>query len=106
MSDVVCKSDGFRDFIALAVTTFVNISYELRHAHSKLLLSDVPSAISPCGMCRQVINEFCDHEMPVLLVPSDFVTKHPEETKDNPIRVMTVGQLLPEAFGPEHLPKA
>ena len=42
--------------------------------------------------------------MPVLLVPSDFLTKSAEEAKANPIKVMTVGQLLPEAFGPKDLP--
>ena len=47
----------------------------------------------PCGICRQVMREFCDPaEFKVLVVksPSDF-------------KVFTLAQLLPESFGPEAL---
>ena len=48
---------------------------------------------SPCGICRQVMREFCDpKEMAVLLArtPEDY-------------REMTLEELLPASFGPENL---
>ena len=47
----------------------------------------------PCGVCRQVMREFCDpKEMRVLMA------KTPEDYLE-----MTLEQLLPESFGPENL---
>jgi cytidine deaminase len=49
---------------------------------------------TPCGICRQVMREFCDpREMRVLLA------RTPEDYKE-----MTLEELLPESFGPEDLP--
>lgn len=48
---------------------------------------------APCGICRQVMREFCDVDsFRVILGIS------PEEYK-----VFTLGELLPESFGPENL---
>ena len=48
---------------------------------------------TPCGICRQVMREFCDpKEMRVLLA------RTPEDYKE-----MTLDELLPESFGPEDL---
>ncbi|RKJ48103.1 cytidine deaminase [bacterium 1XD42-54] len=47
----------------------------------------------PCGVCRQVMREFCDPEhFEVLLAksPQDY-------------RIVLLKDLLPESFGPEHL---
>ncbi|EIN06315.1 cytidine deaminase [Punctularia strigosozonata HHB-11173 SS5] len=84
---VKAVSEGMRDFVALAVVT------------------DVKSTISPCGMCRQVIREFCAMDMPILLVPADYyerkevsATEAAESVKD-----WTIAQLLPDSFGPEQL---
>ena len=50
---------------------------------------------APCGVCRQVMREFCKpEEMTVLLA------KTPEDYRE-----MTLEQLLPESFGPESLPR-
>lgn len=46
---------------------------------------------SPCGACRQVLREFAPH-LRVLLVD-----------ESNHVREFTLGQLLPESFGPEFL---
>lgn len=46
----------------------------------------------PCGVCRQVLNEFSDGDFTVI------VAKSPEE-----YRVFTLSQLLPDAFGPSDL---
>lgn len=67
--------------------------------------SNVNSAISPCGLCRQVIREFCALDMPVLLVPGDY----PQAGEPKPgyseggVRETTLGELLPDSFGPEQL---
>ncbi|KAH7923395.1 cytidine deaminase [Leucogyrophana mollusca] len=81
---VKAVSEGTKTFIGLAVT------------------SDVPSAISPCGICRQVIREFCALDMPILLVPSDYPQSQTDST-DGGILDTTLGELLPHSFGPEHL---
>ncbi len=44
----------------------------------------------PCGICRQVLAEFCGEDFPILLVKSE------RERQE-----YTLGQLLPAAFGPE-----
>jgi len=79
---VKAKSEGVRSFIGLAVT------------------SDVAASISPCGMCRQFIREFCSNEMPILLVPGNHYD--PEEEKI-PVQTTNLGELLPYSFGPEDL---
>lgn len=75
-----------------------------------MLHRNVPAAISPCGMCRQVIREFCALDMPILLVPGDY-PKPAADDKDagkpgmseGGVRETTLGELLPDSFGPEHL---
>ncbi len=47
---------------------------------------------SPCGVCRQVLREFCPDELPVVFANAEraFVES-------------TLGELLPQSFGPEDL---
>lgn len=47
---------------------------------------------SPCGVCRQVLREFCKDDMPVVFA----------DAKRNYIE-STLGELLPHSFGPEDL---
>ncbi|KAJ7254362.1 cytidine deaminase [Mycena haematopus] len=88
---VKAVSEGITSFIALAVVT------------------DVSSTISPCGMCRQVIREFCALDMPVLLVPGDYPKPPGDESEGKPgitaggVKDTSIGELLPDSFGPEHL---
>ena len=54
---------------------------------------EITEYASPCGMCRQVMREFCDpREMTVILARStdDYILK-------------TLEELLPGSFGPENL---
>ena len=46
----------------------------------------------PCGVCRQVLNEFCDESLPV------YCGNAAHEA-----RLTTLGALLPDAFGPRDL---
>ncbi|KAM6497523.1 Cytidine deaminase-like protein [Amanita muscaria] len=90
---VKAVSEGIRSFIGLAVVT------------------NVASPLSPCGMCRQVLREFCSLTMPVLLVPSDYPQSNlPKDDPSKPgtiteggVRETTVGALLPDSFGPGEL---
>ena len=59
--------------------------------------------ISPCGMCRQFIREFCSDGMPIVLVPGDYYDTEKDDSKKVPLRVTTLGELLPFSFGPEDL---
>ncbi|KAF9240165.1 cytidine deaminase-like protein [Melanogaster broomeanus] len=70
--------------------------------------SDVLSPISPCGICRQVIGEFCAREVPVFLIPADYPKKSEDgsEVEDGGIVSLTVGELLPHPFGLEYLGQA
>ena len=48
---------------------------------------------TPCGMCRQVMREFCD--------PKTFKVIVAKSADD--FKVFTLEELLPESFGPDHL---
>ena len=48
---------------------------------------------APCGVCRQVMAEFCGPEFEILLTDGAALT------------VATLGELLPQAFGPGNLGK-
>ncbi|KAF8316627.1 cytidine deaminase-like protein, partial [Clavulina sp. PMI_390] len=47
---VKAVSNGMTEFKALAV------------------VADIPAPISPCGICRQFIREFCTSDMPILMI--------------------------------------
>ena len=69
-------SEGYREFAALAV------------------IADTESGVAPCGVCRQVMVEFCAGDMPVYLgnLRGDLVHT-------------SVAALLPGAFTPRDLHK-
>ena len=48
----------------------------------------------PCGVCRQVLAEFCDPEMPVICA-----------NRTGEYKLVAVGELLPDAFLPRDLGK-
>jgi len=49
------------------------------------------SVVSPCGVCRQVMREFCDDDFQIYLV------------SHNAVRMMTLGELFPAGFGSDAL---
>ena len=71
-------SEGERDFTAIALCGGLN--------------GIVKDYCAPCGVCRQVMREFCRPEFKIIMVKSE------EEWKE-----YTLEQLLPEGFGPENL---
>ena len=72
-------SEGERDFTAIAVVGGLGDK-----------LSEV---CAPCGVCRQVLAEFCDKDMRVVMGTPDKIT------------VSTLGELLPLSFGKSDLNK-
>ncbi|HDR7912422.1 TPA: cytidine deaminase [Bacillus wiedmannii] len=71
---------------------FKAVSEGERHFSYLVITGETDGPISPCGACRQVIAEFCDPKMPVLL------TNVKGDEKE-----VTVEQLLPGAFSIEDL---
>ncbi|MBQ9083925.1 MAG: cytidine deaminase [Clostridia bacterium] len=64
-------SEGCRQFSALAVVGGAE---------------EPDSCAYPCGVCRQVLSEFCPPEMPVYLLDGGHIVK------------LTLGELLPHSF--------
>ncbi|KAJ6554536.1 cytidine deaminase [Mycena capillaripes] len=76
---VKAVSEGIKSFAALAV------------------VANVPH-ISPCGMCRQVIGEFCAPEMPVLLIPGDYLGSDSPGGEVGKLKETTFGELFPNEY--------
>ncbi len=59
------------------------------------VIADSPSPVPPCGGCRQKLREFAaSGDVPVTMA-----------TIDGAVLTMTVAELLPGAFGAEHMDK-
>jgi len=57
-----------------------------------VIVTPTSAPVSPCGACRQVINEFGNHAE---IFSFD---------KDGDVQYFRLDRLLPEAFGPDRLP--
>ncbi|MCR8641972.1 cytidine deaminase [Paenibacillus sp. N1-5-1-14] len=66
--------------------------YAPRSFEAIAVIGDTDGPISPCGVCRQVLVELCDPDMPVYMT----------NLKGDVLK-MTVSELLPGAFGPQDL---
>lgn len=69
-------------------------------------LDDLPLC-APCGVCRQVLNEFCDPEtFRVLLAEARHVKDLSKLTEDDvDITEKSLKEILPLGFGPKNLKK-
>lgn len=75
-------SEGEHSFTAIAIAGGAEDAEELAYC-------------SPCGVCRQVMMEFCDPEtFQVILVKSE-----------NEYQIFTLQEILPLGFGPKNLEK-
>lgn len=72
-------SEGEREFSAIAIVG--GIGYTLS------------AVCAPCGVCRQVLGEFCDRDMPIIMGTPEKIV------------VSTLGELLPLSFGKSDLNK-
>lgn len=71
-------SEGERDFLKIAVVGGKN--------------GEINGIFAPCGVCRQVLREFCNDDFEILL----------GETKDE-FKKVTLKDLLPISFSPENV---
>ena len=71
-------SEGERDFLKIAVAGGKN--------------GEINGIFAPCGVCRQVLREFCNDNFEILL----------GETKDE-FKKVTLKDLLPLSFSPENV---
>ncbi|KAF8600525.1 cytidine deaminase [Ceratobasidium sp. AG-I] len=78
---VKAVSEGIKIFLAIAVT------------------SDILFPISPCGICRQFIREFCPLSIPILMASADYTP----ETASKTLKSVTLEDILPYSFGPDDL---
>lgn len=72
-------SEGEREFLAIAVVGGIG--------------DKLSPICAPCGVCRQVMAEFCDKDMRIVMGSADNIT------------VSTLAQLLPHSFGKSDLNK-
>ena len=70
-------SEGERDFVAIAVVGGLG--------------DELADFCAPCGVCRQVLSEFCDGDLRVIM-----------GNPDN-IKVATLDEILPYSFGMKDL---
>lgn len=80
----VCAEAGALSAMVLAGSTRVRAVAVVAHANGW---------VTPCGGCRQKLREFCDPSTPIFTASPD--TMGPS---------YTLADLLPESFGPDHLP--
>ncbi len=72
-------SEGVKDFTAIAIVGGKDEATELDFC-------------APCGVCRQVMSEFCKDNFKIILAKSE--TEY---------RVYTLPEILPDRFGPKDL---
>ena len=70
-------SEGYRNFVAIAVAGGVD--------------GVIQGIFPPCGVCRQVMREFCTNDFRILLVTSDGYEER------------TLEELLPDSFSPSDI---
>ena len=71
-------SEGVKEFQAIA------IAGGAENSDGKVVIQDF---CPPCGVCRQVLSEFCSKDFKIILVNGKSETKE-----------FTLGELLPESF--------
>ena len=70
-------SEGRRDFTAISICGGKN--------------GKITNLCTPCGVCRQVLREFCKDDFPIYLIHKDGY------------KTLTLGDLLPYSFGEDAL---
>lgn len=70
-----------------AIFTAIAQGYQAGDFKAIAVAGNTEDFLPPCSICRQVMVEFCDHSMPVLLT-----------REDGTIKTITLGELVPLAF--------
>jgi cytidine deaminase len=75
----------------------VAVAEAVKNGHTEFdalaVVSGKRDGVTPCGMCRQTLAEFCDDSLPIYCDEGDSVGEY------------TLGELLPNAISPETLGK-
>ncbi len=74
------------------VAVFKAVSEGERNFKAIAIASDDESFCSPCGACRQVLNDLCGPELEVIMV-----------NQKNELKVLKLSELLPLPFGDDKL---
>jgi cytidine deaminase len=73
----------------------VAVGEAVKHGHREfaglVVTSAERDAVTPCGMCRQTLAEFCDDDVPVLCDTGDGFERY------------TLGELIPDTITPAML---
>ena len=77
-------------------TAFFKAVYEGQREFSAIAVCGgkngvITGAFPPCGVCRQVMREFCGDDFAVYLTDGQQLSRY------------TLGQLFPHSFGPEYI---
>ena len=83
-------SEGVRGFRAIFIA---GCHHEQLSSEEYLINKNTGEWASPCGVCRQVMREFCN--------PKEFEIILARSTED--FKIYKLEELLPESFGPENL---
>ena len=75
----------------------VAVAEAVKNGHSEFealaVVSEKRDGVTPCGMCRQTLAEFCDASLPIYCDEGESIAEY------------TLGQLLPKAISPGTLGK-
>jgi cytidine deaminase len=88
------ENASFTPTICAERTAFFKAVYDGERAFSAIAVigtGDLPAF--PCGVCRQVMAEFCDADFVIITANRDLST----------VVVKTLDEMLPERFGPKDL---
>lgn len=72
---------------------FKAVSEGEREFEALVVIGDNKDYLAPCGVCRQVLAEFCDLDTFQVILAND----------EQDYKVLTLGELLPEAFSRKNL---
>jgi len=80
-------SSGYRSFRAIAIVGDFDASVEEDSREAARMM-----VVSPCGACRQVLNEFGGENLGIIMA-----------SENGDVYITLLRYLLPESFGPENL---
>ena len=103
------ENAGYSPTVCAERTAFFKAVYEGEREFTAIAVAGWPrdaksaSAAFPCGVCRQVMREFCDPKSFKILVLKGNTGEYTEHTEYTEYTEHTLEELLPYGFGPSDL---